>query len=475
MANHSIKRSKSIVTKTSNKKEHLLSNFLSPGPLAILRLTEDEVDALSASRNGLNEFTYVLPHSLLDSVRAPCACLIFGREPAPPREGRRTRPFARLALLQSCSAVATLATRLKFVRSTKVQPASETALLRLLVEGRYANSYKSRISQKLRFEKLPPKLSESILQAVASDEANHWALRSVMLGLRKPVENSIDAQEIDALQMALHAFGLEADALATQLRVSKQSDSVLANLRIMEDAVIEHDARVVPGYELLSSDISGVATFRKGGQTLEVYTANRRRLEEAFGVDLIYLNTFHENAVMVQYKMLEPHGADEVKDWVYREDKHLQKQLAAMEKFAAPNQRSSEFRLCSDAFYFKFARRYGEKSTGNVLLPLRHFKHLLQNSKFSGRAGKLKIGYQALEGNYLRQSTFFGLLQSGYIGSHAETTKHLRALIDAVRMVDSSLVVAVQRPTTEEETQSDREKQLERLDNEHDEFFNDTH
>ena len=60
-------------------------------------------------------------------------------------------------------------------------------------------------------------------------------------------------------------------------------------MNVHEDGVIEHDARVVPGYEFIDSDVRGQATSRKGHQTLEVYTANRRKLEEAFGVDLIYL------------------------------------------------------------------------------------------------------------------------------------------------------------------------------------------
>ena len=39
-----------------------------------------------------------------------------------------------------------------------------------------------------------------------------------------------------------------------------------------EDGVIEHDARVVPRYEFIDSDVRGQATPRKGHQTLEVYT-----------------------------------------------------------------------------------------------------------------------------------------------------------------------------------------------------------
>ena len=118
----------------------------------------------------------------------------------------------------------------------------------------------------------------------------------------------------------------------------------------MEDAAIEHDARVVPVYDFMRSEVTGRATFRNGQQTLEVYTANRRKLEEAFGVDLIYLNLFRRNIVMVQYKMLEPSGAGDFdEDWLYREDSHLSKQLKPMHVFASPD--SQKGRLSTERRY----------------------------------------------------------------------------------------------------------------------------
>jgi hypothetical protein len=57
-----------------------------------------------------------------------------------------------------------------------------------------------------------------------------------------------------------------------------------------EDSVIEHDARHLPGFDLVGSDITGRAVFTKDRERLEIFTANRRPLEHVFGVDLIYLN-----------------------------------------------------------------------------------------------------------------------------------------------------------------------------------------
>lgn len=119
------------------------------------------------------------------------------------------------------------------------------------------------------------------------------------------------------------------------MNLASGSKAGLTRPNVHEDDVIEHDGRVVPGYEFIDSDVRGQATLRKGHQTLEVYTANRRKLEEAFGVDLICRNLLHRNAVLIQCKMLKPQGGvDGPADWVYREYEHLQKQLKTMRLFS---------------------------------------------------------------------------------------------------------------------------------------------
>ena len=83
--------------------------------------------------------------------------------------------------------------------------------------------------------------------------------------------------------------------------------------------VVEHDARHVPGYDLVQSDFTGRAVFERRNERLEVLTANRRPLERVFGVDLVYLNVTRKNIVMMQYKMLEPLRRDgEETDWIAR-------------------------------------------------------------------------------------------------------------------------------------------------------------
>lgn len=430
-----------------------LFDFVLRHPIALLRLDRDELEALSNSRAGLTEFTFTAPHGELEGIKTPCPCLIFGSIEKG-GEGKIKR-VAYLTVMQSRSPVSTLTSRMKFKRTAFVFPSSEAGLLKQLGKSRFATDFENRKNQGKRLTRLPPALSVEILRLLESDDRNHWALRSVMIGLHRTKAGSRESQQYDAVQTALKAFGLPNDAIASHLDVLKGAKSALARARVLEDQVIEHDARCVPGYELANS-VTGRATFRNGTQTLEVFTANRTDLEEAFGVDLIYLNTFQKSAIMIQYKMLEPGSEDDDSDWVYREDRHLQKQLRAMDTFTDANDLRGSYRLCGDAFYFKFSPRLDDNAKSNVLLPLSHFREILSDPTMKSRNGKLKLSYKALEGKYLRQGTFFGLLQAGYIGSYAEKTKHLKTLIDLVLNGNASLVYAVQRATTEAEMDFDR-------------------
>jgi hypothetical protein len=166
------------------------------------------------------------------------------------------------------------------------------------------------------------------------------------LSVPKRFQNAAALQE-DAVRNALNAFGVGPNDTVVSLELVEGRDTALARVPIMEDSVIEHDARSVPGYALVHSDLTGRAVFEKGIERLEVFTANRRPLEHVFGVDLIYLNATRQNIVMLQYKMLEPaHGDGLVTDWIYRPDASLDDEISRMKKFAkdsAPG--SNEYRL----------------------------------------------------------------------------------------------------------------------------------
>ena len=164
------------------------------------------------------------------------------------------------------------------------------------------------------------------------------------------------------LTTALRVFGLKMDDSPEMLELFRRGETALDQLRISEDSVIEHDARFVTGFKLNESDLKGRAIFVKNNERLEVITANRRPLEELFGVDLIYVNALMGNIVMVQYKMLEREGSKNNIDWIYRPDTQFQKETDRMRQWVVDTHSTSpyEYRLNSEVFYLKFVKRHAE-------------------------------------------------------------------------------------------------------------------
>jgi len=228
-------------------------------------------------------------------------------------------------------------------------------------------------------------------------------------------------------------------------------------VRVLEDAAIEHDARWMRGWRLADSDVTGRATFARRDERLDVFTANKRPLEELFGVDLIYLNKTRGALVMVQYKMLEPEGparrpvvralfeddeADE-REWIVRINDQFTDELSRMLRFDHDLTPDGPYRLNSGAFFFKLVRGNAATKSAGILLSLGHLDHLMEGGELTGPAGGLRISYQSLDGHYLRSDGFVELIRSGYIETRGATTDHMQALIEESLRGGKAVVAAI--------------------------------
>lgn len=196
---------------------------------------------------------------------------------------------------------------------------------------------------------------------------------------------------------------------------------------------------------MTGGDYTGRAVFEKGDQRLEIITANRTRLEQALGVDLIYHNTTNANIVMLQYKMLEEYEHDKTKDWIYKLNGSLLKQIermrsCQMEETPLPY----EFRLNADVFYLKFVKRSGSPSDTGIIVPLEHFERFINRPESRGNRSGYRLSARSLGSRYLSQRTFLDLVQAGYIGSHSNTTRNLEALIRLGLENGRAIVAAIQ-------------------------------
>lgn len=416
-----------------------LKSLLNKKPLVVFQFENEEWSRLCESRRGANEFTIARPHDLFEKVRMPTACLILGKGD--------DSDEVYFGLASSRSAVTTLESRVKVKRAQNIRPSSKGDILKLVTDRTHARNLRDRLSSSASVIALSPKLSVHLIEKLAAIEANRGAMRAAVASLSAPkYYRGMDAMQEDAVHTALRAFDLSPSDQAISVELAGNRETALARINIMEDSVVEHDARTFPDYELTGSDITGRAVFEKGRERLEVFTANRRPLEKVFGVDLVYLNTTRQNIVMVQYKMLERYEReDHDTDWIYRLDANLDDEIKRMRKFSRQHAPGPyEYRLNPQVFYLKFVKRDGALSNAGIVLPIDHFERLRADPSSKGPRGAVRVSFESLAGRYLRQGPFLDLIRAGYIGATAETTAHLKRLIEAIVEGDRAVVGAIQ-------------------------------
>lgn len=416
-----------------------LKRLVQKKPLVVFQFEVEEWARLQESRRGANEFTIARSHELFEKVKVPTACLVIGKDD----DGSAVY----FGLASSRSAVTTLESRIKVKRALHIQPSSKADIVKLVTDKAHARNLHGRLASRESVIALSPKLSVHLVEKLAEIEENRVAMRTVVASLSAPKYfRSMDALQEDAVHTALRAFGLSPGDQAVSLELARDRDTALSRVNIMEDSVVEHDARTFPDYELTGSDITGRAVFEKGRERLEVFTANRRPLEKVFGVDLIYVNATRQNIVMVQYKMLEPHKRkDRDTDWVYRPDANLDSEIQRMRRFSNQHPLGTyEYRLNQQVFYLKFVKRGSTLGNAGIVLPIDHFERLRAAPSSKGPRGAIRVSFESLAGRYLRQGPFLDLIRAGYIGATAETTAYLKDLVDAIVNGDRAVVGAIQ-------------------------------
>jgi hypothetical protein len=313
----------------------------------------------------------------------------------------------------------------------------------LLNPASLAKTFESRIADGRTVSRLTAGVSAGIIDALWKIDENQRGLSFVARALGPKTFRDGFALQQEAVDLALRFFGHPLSSSRRAI-IPKISETSLASFRLLEDTVIEHDARSIPGMRLVRSDVTGFAEFEGAGDRLRVYTANKRPLEALFGVDLLYLNLNIGNMVLVQYKMLERTQGNSGADWIYRPDNQLDDEINRMDRFRQPAQGAiTGYRLNPEAFYMRFVKREASTSTPAITMPIDHFKAIRANMP-GGPRGGLRISYEALNGHYMREAGLVDLVKAGYIGCHCETTAAFEALIREILQDGNATVAAIQ-------------------------------
>lgn len=278
-----------------------------------------------------------------------------------------------LGLVRSIQKVASVQARVNFDLVHRVEPYSLSALFGEIKERKLSRYLRDLEADVPPIRAASPTVARRILAEIATYSSNEQVLRRLHAYGNKPTMfKDARALQHDALSLALRAFGGSGDASAL---FYGDNDTALSAVRLLEDAVIEHDARSVPGWSNIKSHPTGFAVFKRERSQLEVFTANKRPLEELFGVDLIYMHQTRGSIVMLQYKMLEPaHRTRFAEDgeWVVPINEQFDRELRRMQSFDRDTDDKGPYRLHPGAFYFKFVKRNARTNSAGIIVSLRN-------------------------------------------------------------------------------------------------------
>ncbi len=442
-----------------------LPNWFESRPLVILRFNDGFEAKLRGTTSGMDRFTVVKNHGAFSDVKLPSLCI------AAMLEGPTSKFY--VGVVKSKTAVGTFDSRVTIVKLKKLELHSFDDLQQRL-DGKI---FKTLLAEKLTSSffaiGLSPKLSIAIIEALAKNPENKSAIEVAAAHVPKFRQiNGAVWEQLDAIKMAIAAFGLSKSDFPKELDVPVGSDSTLnhfdnshagskhndedddgdgnegnGTVHVLEDNVIAKDASVIPGFELIEKHLTGKAIFSAQSERLEVFTANKGPLEEMLGVDLIYINEVAGNTVMVQYKMLTAHTdpATAKSDWIFRPDSQFELEVARM-RLPTLDETIDDYRLLRSPFLFKFVKRKGDgESHASFIVPLNHLNHILDSPNAKGPRGGIRIGFESLGGIYLREADLIGLIRSGYIGTHRVETEALKPIIQAVSEGKRALVLAWQK------------------------------
>ena len=327
---------------------------------AVLAFDRSIWETLQDSPAGTRRFTFSLPRALARHIRAKSICVIIGQSD--------DNGGLHIGRVKSKSTSTTLDVRFTLDEVSRADQDSLEQIHRDVGLNQAVGILAIRVT---------PSKSRILLSHLIKSAEN----RRIIERLSELISNSqrfanAQALEDSAVSLALAVFGIRpADGASAVALTDDRSAASL--VRPKEDAVIEHDARWIPGMDLFESHMTGKAVFVRNHERLEVYTANKRDLELLFGVDLIYFNVPRSSIVMVQYKMLQresdPKHPDEPNpEWIYRPDKQLAKEIDRMKRFAIA-QGTKPYRLNSGPFYLKFVQRDAATTSPGFVLSLDHF------------------------------------------------------------------------------------------------------
>jgi hypothetical protein len=331
-----------------------------------------------------------------------------------------------------------------------------------------------------RGRRVPPKTWGAILNAIKTlrpeskkDIERLERIRGEARIQRSESVFEIVAQEKDAVGLALEIFGFNRKDGFHMIQKKIPPDPIpfLADLKevgILEDHMLEHDARVFGNWSIFQDCQIGAVRFFKNNEYLTVMNVNRSKIENTLGVDLVYYQHKYKSYVMVQYKRLLK---DDYGNFYYRPDASFRKEVAKMNHFdnilhkakGGEKINPAGYRLNIGPFYFKFCNStsYNPTSTellSGMYLPLEYWDILEKSGKLSGPKNGIRLTYENSD-RHFNNTHFVNLVERGWIGSRIKTAYLISKIIKNSLQVKKSIILGMS--SSKEDNKNDERLEVE--------------
>jgi hypothetical protein len=334
-----------------------------------------------------------------------------------------------------------------FVELDPIPLAGLTAKLREPHRARLAN-----VLNQQEGGELPDDTAAELKRIVEGEgEAGPWARLEALAGADPPLwpedREPVVAYERDAVGLALGVAGFDRDPVMRSWGGDTTSSFLLdlGVYKALENNILMQDARVFGDWQVIAQGLVGATRFEQAGRTLTVLNVNQSKIEKSVGCDLIYYLHDYDAYVVVQYKRLRVAG----KDWEYRPDAQLEKELERMRKLnrmvkSAPHPKAH--RLGEDFCFLKFCKPeirdpFSLEMSEGMYLPVSLWDKLVSSGQLAGPRGGTALTYHNVD-RYFNNTNFIRLVERAWVGSHGLTSEHITKIIEGALKAGESTILA---------------------------------
>jgi hypothetical protein len=250
----------------------------------------------------------------------------------------------------------------------------------------------------------------------------------------------------ETLTAALQIAGLRADELLAWAPETSEPRSFLDGLPqayAREDAALISDFSTLPGFEAIREFQFSAKVFQDSSNPsirLTVVMANRLKLEEQAGADLIYYSETYRSFVLVQYKSME--RGSKGPEFRWRKNDKLSAEIARMDALLEvlgqqpADESPKSFRLHTNPFFLKLCPRilFNPDDKGlfpGMYLPLAFWRTLASDPATEGKKGGRILSYNNV-GRKLSNTEFVTLVANAWVGTTVPQSQLLEKVIREV-------------------------------------------